>query len=226
MAPESVSVVIPAFNAERFIREAIESVLAQTHPPSEVVVVDDGSVDDTAAVAAAFPGVVVQTIPRSGVSVARNLGVASTRGEFVAFLDADDYWRPEKLMLQVQLASREPTAGVIMARQSYRFEGAIPAWFRGPRDGSSEPGFQPSNWMVRRTTWELVGGFSEGMTHSEDTDWLARARDLGVTITMVDEPLVTHRIHDRNASGMAHEVRHGVLSALRGSVQRKRAGRD
>ena len=224
MAPESVSVVIPAYNAERFIGEAIESVLAQTHPPFEVVVVDDGSTDATAAVASGFPGVVVQSIPKRGVSFARNVGVAATTGAFIAFLDADDYWRPEKLLLQVELASRDPAAGIIMSRQTYRFDVSVPLWFRGPSDGASEPGFQPSNWFIRRETWDLVGGFAEDMTHSEDTDWLARARDAGVRVAMVDVPLVTHRIHDRNASGMAHEVRLGVLSALRASVQRKRAG--
>lgn len=220
---ESVSVVIPAYNAERFIGEAIESVLAQTHPPLEIVVVDDGSTDGTAAVAAAFPRVDVQSISKSGVSFARNVGVAATTGAFIAFLDADDYWRPEKLLLQLRLASRDPEAGIIMSRQTYRFDVPVPRWFRGPRDGASEPGFQPSNWFIRRETWDLVGGFAEDMTHSEDTDWLARARDAGARVAMVDEPLVTHRIHDRNASGMAHEVRLGVLNALRGSVQRKRA---
>ncbi len=217
----SVSVVVPAYNASRFLADAVGSVRMQTVPAAELIVVDDGSSDRTAETASAL-GARVLTIPHAGVSVARNTGVAASSGEFIAFLDADDMWSPEKLERQLQLAAANPGAGVVMARQGYLFEGEIPAWFRGPRDGNSEPGYQPSNWLVRRSTWERVGGFSEGVTHSEDTDWLARASDLGVRVVMVDEPLTIHRIHDQNASGLAADVRAGVLQALRSSVQRKR----
>lgn len=218
----SVSVVVPAYNASRFLADAVSSVRRQTVPAAELILVDDGSSDRTAETASAL-GARVLSILHAGVAVARNAGVAASSGEFIAFLDADDMWSPEKLERQLLLATANPDAGVVMARQGYLFDGEVPAWFRGPRDGSSEPGYQPSNWLVRRSTWVHVGGFSEGVTHSEDTDWLARASDLGVRVVMVDEPLTIHRIHDQNASGLAVEVRAGVLQALRSSVQRKRA---
>ncbi|MBK7724458.1 MAG: glycosyltransferase family 2 protein [Dehalococcoidia bacterium] len=221
MTRETVSVVIPAYNAARFLAEAIESVLAQTVAPAEVIVVDDGSTDQTGRIAMGFSEVRLISLAHSGVSVARNHGVGAATGSFIAFLDADDTWRPDKLDRQLSLARSSPEVGVVMARQAYRFEGLVPAWFRGPTDGSSEPGYMPSNWLVRRRSWEVVGGFDERMSHSEDTDWLARAVDLGVAVAMVDEPLVTHRIHDSNASGLPREVRQGVLRALRDSVHRK-----
>ncbi len=221
MTAERVSVVIPVFNGARFLGEAVESAVGQTAPPAEVIVVDDGSSDGSADLARRIPGVTVLVRAHAGVSAARNAGVAAASGTHFAFLDADDVWAPRKLERQLALLGAEREAGVIMARQNYRFEGPVPPWFRGPADGGSEPGYLPSCWLMPRTTWDRVGPFDETMTHSEDTDWLARASDAEIQIAMVDEVLVTHRIHDRNASGMAEAVRGGVLTALRASLQRK-----
>jgi glycosyltransferase involved in cell wall biosynthesis len=222
MSGRRVSVVIPAHNAAAHIRDALESVLAQTHAAHEIIVVDDGSADRTSAIAREYQHVTVINIPHGGVSIARNTGAALSSGDYIAFLDADDTWHPEKLELQANAAAEQPLAGVVVCRQEYRFDGPIPGWFRGPRDGSSEPGYMPSNWLLRRTTWDHVGGFVPAMTHSEDTDWLARARDMGVLVHMVDRVLVVHRIHNANASARPAEVREGVLRALRDSVARKR----
>ena len=224
MTRERVSVIIPVFNGARFLAESIASVLAQTVPAAEVIVADDGSSDDSVRVARGFGGVRVLQLPHAGVSAARNAAVGASKGTHIAFLDSDDTWAPQKLDLQLALARRDAGAGLIAARQAYRFEGAVPPWFRGPTDGGSEPGLMPSSWLLPRATWDRVGPFDETMTHSEDTDWLARATDLGVRFAQVEEVLVTHRIHDRNASGMATEVRSGVLTALRASLRRKHEG--
>ena len=224
MTERRVSVVIPVFNGERFLAEALESVFAQTVPPAEVIIVDDGSSDGSVAVAGTFPGATVLELPHRGVSAARNTGVRASSGDYLAFLDADDTWGTTKLERQLELSRSNPDAGIVMVRQGYRFEGPVPAWFRGPTDGGSEPGFQPSGWFMPRETWERVGLFDETMTHSEDTDWLARATDLGIRSAMVEEVLVIHRIHDQNASGKPTEVRDGVLIALRASLRRKHEG--
>lgn len=221
MNRQTVSVVIPAHNAASFLGDALGSAFRQSHAACEVLVVDDGSTDATAEVARRYPAAKLISLPHSGVSVARNVGVGAAVGDFVAFLDADDLWDERKLELQLAMAEADAGIGIVMCRQSYLFEGEIPTWFRGPRDGSSEPGYMPSDWMVRRSAWEKVGQFKAGMTHSEDTDWLARAADAGVRIAMVDLPLVVHRIHGANASGQAEQVRTGVLEALRESVRRK-----
>jgi glycosyltransferase involved in cell wall biosynthesis len=219
-----ISVVIPVYNGERFLAAALESVFAQTTLPAEVVVVDDGSTDASVAVARTFPGVTLLELPHRGVSAARNAAVSRASGGYLAFLDADDIWAATKLERQLELARQNPSAGIIMARQGYRFEGPVPPWFRGPTDGGSEPGFMPSAWFLPKETWHRVGPFDETMTHSEDTDWLARATDLGIRSAMVEEMLVIHRIHDQNASGKSAEVRDGVLVALRASLRRKHEG--
>ena len=104
---KSVAVVIPAYNAERSIVRALDSVLSQTLPPSEIIVVDDGSVDGTAALVESF-GEKVRLIkqPNSGAAAARNTGLAHASASFIAFLDADDYWRPQKLEAQMQTFGR------------------------------------------------------------------------------------------------------------------------
>lgn len=218
----SISVVIPAFNAERFLREAIESVLRQSLAPEEILVVNDGSTDGTAELCRRMGAVTLIDLPHGGVSRARNAGVAAAAGDLIAFLDADDFWLPSKLEKQVQLLELQPEADIAICRQGYSFEGPVPPWFRGPVDGGSEMGTVPSNWLIRRRVWDGVGPFDETLTHGEDTDWWSRAVDAGVRWVLVDELLVVHRIHDANASGNAPAVAEGVLRALRRSVARKR----
>lgn len=105
-SPPLVSVVIPAFNAERFLAQAIASVLGQTWRGLECIVVDDGSTDGTGSVARSFADermVHIRKENEATVSLARNAGIAAARGDFVAFLDADDVWLPEKVELQLEL---------------------------------------------------------------------------------------------------------------------------
>jgi glycosyltransferase involved in cell wall biosynthesis len=107
----TVSVVIPCYNAEAFLHETISSVLQQTHKPMEVLIVDDGSTDNSAAIAESFGGVVrVLRQPNQGESVARNRGIEESKGEWIAFLDADDLWKPEKLEMQLAVAAPETVA--------------------------------------------------------------------------------------------------------------------
>src|SRR5262249_15019068 len=109
-----VSVVVPAYNAERTLRETLDSVLGQTLQDFEVLVVDDGSSDATAAVArdAGDPRVRVLSVPNGGVARARNLGIQEANGDLIAFLDADDLWRPRKLERQVEALEARPRAGM------------------------------------------------------------------------------------------------------------------
>src|SRR5436305_4940478 len=111
---KTVSVIIPAYNYARYIAEAIDGALAQTHAPLEVIVVDDESTDDTPRVLAGY-GDRIRTIrqPNGGAAAARNTGMAAARGEYVAFLDADDVWLPRKLELQLQRFEADPDLGLV-----------------------------------------------------------------------------------------------------------------
>ncbi|MGE0598730.1 MAG: glycosyltransferase family 2 protein [Dehalococcoidia bacterium] len=217
-----VSVIIPVHNGAHFLRESIPSVLAQDYEPIEVFVADDGSTDNSADVAESYPGVRCLRLPKGGVSRARNLAVDQSSGEWLAFLDADDTWHPAKLSEQVRLGSEQPEAAFILCHQVCTFEGEVPSWFRGNVDGSPAPAYEPSAWLVRRSTFDQVGPFDESRNLGEDTDWLARAWELGFTHTTSPETLVTRRIHSANATGTIEDNRSAIFQILRQSVERKR----
>ena len=155
----TVSVIIPAYNAARYVTRAVESALAQTHPPLEILVVDDGSKDDTREVVRRMPSP-VRLIEKEngGPASARNLGASQARGEWLALLDADDWWFPEKLKVQIELAA-EADAGMIHCLPDHRND-AVPArltfehmWDRNWIINSSV--------LLRRSAFEALGGFNE-----------------------------------------------------------------
>lgn len=114
VASPTVSVVVPTYNYARFLGRALDSVLSQTAPPSEIIVVDDGSTDDTAKVLDAYAKYITALrLPNRGVSSARNAGISIASGGFVALLDSDDVWLPTKLERQLALYSRHPECGAI-----------------------------------------------------------------------------------------------------------------
>mgnify|MGYP001146457269 FL=1 len=108
-----VSVVIPAYNAELYIKHAIDSILCQSHSDLEVIIVNDGSTDNTQAIVMSFTDPRVRLVNKTngGMSSARNAGVDQAKGEYLAFLDADDYWMPDKLEKQISLLNKKPNIG-------------------------------------------------------------------------------------------------------------------
>jgi glycosyltransferase involved in cell wall biosynthesis len=220
--PLPVAVVIPAYNAERFIRTALESVRAQTAQPVEVIVVDDGSTDRTAAIARAS-GATVLAQPNMGVAAARNTAIRSTVQPWVAFLDADDVWEPQKLEAQwaaiqacpdigavftdfIEFDGTGPIGGSFLSRKAHygsikrteiapgvvRFDAA--SLRRQFLDGNF---IAPSTMIVRRDLLLQIGLFDPALSHLEDRDcWL---RLLAVsTMAVVERPLMWSRLHASN----------------------------
>jgi glycosyltransferase involved in cell wall biosynthesis len=219
-----VSVVMPVFNGERYLAQAIESVLAQTWSPVDTIVVDDGSSDRTADIARSYPVTYVHQ-KHSCVAAARNRGVAQAQGELVSFLDHDDAWLPHKLELQVDALARNPSAGICMCRFETFGEGALK---RGASYGTGQLG----TLLVRREVFDDVGLFDTSYPAADDTDWYLRAKDLGVEFVTLDEPLQRYRIHDASMSARRdpRERSRLRLRLLQASIRRKRArqgvGRD
>lgn len=230
-----VSVVIPAFNAERFIGEAIESVLAQTYAPVEAIVVDDGSADDTVAVASAYDEVAVIEQANGGPAAARNRGFAASRGEFIAFQDADDLMTPNKLEVQAGLLIEKPEVGCVLAEQELLVEeGAeLPFWAEGsnvptvmpakPEELADEPDVHTMTMVVRRETFEQVGGFDEEMRAAEDVDWMLRAAEQGIEIRRLPRVLLRRRVHPASLTQDAAAGRAGHFLALKKRIERHRA---
>ena len=226
MADPSVSAVVPVRNGLNFLGEALDSVARQTFPPEEVIVVDDGSTDGSAEIARARSA---QVIPNdgSGVSAARNAGIAASRGEVIAFLDHDDLWEPHKLERQVACLAARQELAFVWSRARVQVEPGTerPDWVREDfvtGRGHAVP--TPSSLAVRREAFARVGAFATNLAMAEDLDWILRVRDAGMQSAIVDEVLVRYRIHGGNTT-VANPVNPApYLSVLRSSVARRRAG--
>src|SRR5438105_1351985 len=217
--PVTVSVVIPTHDRGRVVVEAIESALAQTHPPLEVIVVDDGSTDDTAERVGSVRDARVRYLrrPHAGVSAARNAGIAAATGDHVAFLDSDDLWKPDKVEAEIAVLARYPAAGGVFSDLE-KLDGAtfVPSFMRHTRvfsrlladrvSGDSrllsprglylcllqEVPIKTPALTLRRSALQRVGGFNEAWTSSEDWEFLLRfARR--ESLVYLDRPLAVIR---------------------------------
>jgi glycosyltransferase involved in cell wall biosynthesis len=225
MADLSVSVVIPVRNGERFLAEALESVRDQTLSPHEVIVVDDGSTDRTVEIAHAFHARVIPS-DRPGVSAARNAGIAAARGEVIALLDHDDLWEPRKLERQVACLEEHPEAAYVWCRVGALVEPGAErtGWMREEiLAGRDYVMVMPSALVVRRSTFDAIGGFATEFDVCEDLDWVLRVRDAGMRGLRVEERLVRYRIHGENTTVVAPPTGPTYLRALRASIERRRA---
>jgi glycosyltransferase involved in cell wall biosynthesis len=213
-----ISVIIPSRNYARFIAEAIESVLCQTQAADEIVVVDDGSTDETESVVGRFRSA-VRYIKQAGqgVSVARNKGVAESSGNLIAFLDADDTWEPEKLEMQVAEFADDPTVGLVHCGMR-EFDDSTGQTLGFHLDGCAgdvseslllweEPSIvgPGGTIMITRSAFDMAGGYDPRISVGEDWDLCYRiARHYAVRF--VPKPLVNYRNHGaaahNNVSGM------------------------
>ncbi|MHB8240382.1 MAG: glycosyltransferase family 2 protein [Solirubrobacteraceae bacterium] len=221
--PGLVSVIVPAYQAEAYLDEALKSAYAQDYSAYEIILIDDGSTDRTGEIAAAH-GVRVLSQPNRGPAAARNAGLALARGELLTILDADDVWPADRLSRQVAHLRDHPEDGMVMGlTEAFVTPGeARPAHYPLIAATGPFPG-HPSTSLVRREVFELVGPFDESLRLSEDLDWLARAGDAGVRIGRLDHTLLRYRIHAANTSRHTHAVEAATLRMLRASVRRKRA---
>jgi glycosyltransferase involved in cell wall biosynthesis len=226
---ETVSVVIPAFNAERFVAEAVDSVLAQTYSPVECIVVDDGSSDSTAEVVRGYgPAVRLIQHENQGVAATRNLGAAQADGKLIAFLDADDLWEPT--LLDRQLPRLQDIGAVavtcamrVVDRQmcTLRTIRAEPFPTRQSMLLQEGPVAGPVHGMIiRRAVFDAIGGFDDELSTSADWDFLFRLLAHGV-IAYVDEPLFIYRPQPNSMSLDIELMERDMLLAYNKAFERE-----
>lgn len=194
----AVSVVIPARNAERYLAEAAGSIRAGTVGADEIVVVDDGSSDRTAAIAADLgePVVCVSQGPL-GLAAACNAGVRASSGELVGFVDSDDLWTARKLELQLDALEADPSIDAVFG---HVVEFASPELTEADRAGfvvheAPAPARLRGTMLARRELLEEVGPFEESIRIGDFIDWQARAQDAGAKLTLLDDVVLERRIH-------------------------------
>jgi glycosyltransferase involved in cell wall biosynthesis len=211
-----VSVVMPARDAEPFVAEAIDSVLAQGHEPLELIVVDDGSEDGTAAAAEAYGDPVrVLCLDGAGPGRARNHAIERARGELIAFLDADDVWEPGALAPRVEALRSDPALDLVFGHVSRFGDEPVP-------DGVV-PGHLVSAMVARRSAFASVGSFREDLVAGEFVDWLARARDHGLRDRMLPDHVLRRRVHGANLGVTRRDAaRADLLRTVKGTLDRRR----
>ncbi len=209
-APDTVSVIIPCFNGAAYLRQALESALSQTRPPLEVIVVDDGSTDDSAAIAASFgEGVRVIRQPNQGESVARNRALAVAAGTHTLFLDADDLLHPGALEQLVGAVAGDPKAVALMGTASFTVDPQAPFLVHQPavsqffpRIIGENPGV-PHAWLTPTSLIRQVGGFCEPLQYFEDWDLWCQIGLTGARLVPVDFVGAYYRRHSAAQSYQA-----------------------
>ena len=219
-----VSVVIPVHNGARFVGEALDSVLAQTYWPIDVIVVDDGSDDDTVAVVERYgPRVRLIRQAQARTAEARNMGVAAAMGTYLAFLDADDLWSPDKLEIQVAFLDDDRNTDLVFGL-AVQFEGeaCAPEVNRATPPEKALPALVAGGMLTRLETFRRVGPFSNEWRVGEFIDWFARAREMGLTSRVIQQVLLFRRLHDANLGRQDGGSRVDFTRVLRATLERRR----
>jgi glycosyltransferase involved in cell wall biosynthesis len=232
-----ISVIIPTYNRAHTVKEAIESVLNQTFQDFELIIVDNYSNDDTESVVGAYHDQRIRSIKNHNngfVSINRNFGIEKAKGEYIAFLDDDDLWLPEKLEKQVKLMDSNKELGLVYS-DCYIMDDAGSLWektyfaSRKPIRGAALKGLLQENTiailtaMVRKEALDRVGGFSTKYIIAQDYDlWLRIVQDY--PIDFIDEPLAKYRLHLGGASSKNHIINYKEDLQIRGYWLKKNPG--
>lgn len=224
----SVSVIIPVWNREAFLGEAVECVLQQTLPALEIIIVDDGSTDGTAKVAQSFGGNVRYFYQENrGPSAARNRGLEMVQGNVVAFLDSDDLWPKNKLEVQVGCLAENPSLEIVLGQLQCMiiggFEEGKPVF---ENYGKSFYCLHLVSAIFRKSVFEKVGLLDESLRYGEDTDWFMRAREKKVEMVFLPEVMMFYRRHEKsmtfNMSLKSNAKDLNVVKVLKKSLDRRR----
>jgi glycosyltransferase involved in cell wall biosynthesis len=220
----TISVIIPVYNGARYVAAAIDSVLSQTYDEREIIVIDDGSTDETAEVVALYPEARYIFQENAGIGAARNNGVGEARGQFLAFLDSDDLWTKDKLSLQMQAIQSNSQIDVLYGHveqfQSPDVSGSIKHDTRFI--GVALPGYLPGTMFLSLETFHRVGWFSTSWDVGEAIDWHLRATEQGLNIVMLPQVLLLRRLHESNQGIKRRDARTDYVRILKASLDRRR----
>jgi glycosyltransferase involved in cell wall biosynthesis len=226
MSHRTVSVILPVKNGEQFLAEAIESILEQSHPPAELIVVDGHSTDRSAEIAGSYQDVTLIQQSGDGLSQAWNQAVEASSGDLIAFLDSDDQWLQGKLEAQVRLLDERPDLAGVVARAQFVLAPGMqpPPGFRRHLLEGDHLAPMPGTLLVRREVFDQVGDFDEAYRVAMDVDWFARVKDAGFVLGTLPRVVLVKRFHPHNLShsepGLYEQE---MVKAMRDSAMRQRA---
>ncbi|MDZ4833408.1 MAG: glycosyltransferase family A protein [Candidatus Melainabacteria bacterium] len=216
-----VSVIVPVRNGARYVGETIASILAQTVPPLEVLIMDDASDDETATIAKSFGSPVRHfLLKQRGAAAARNSGVDAAKGNYLSFLDADDLWLPEKTERQLDCLIGHAASRVAFCHMEQFISPEIKELSIADKD-KVLPGFSSCTMLIHADVFRSIGSFCENLRAGEFIEWFSRARDARIEPVMLSDILARRRIHKSN-QGLTNDGRQDYLRIAKMLIDKKR----
>jgi glycosyltransferase involved in cell wall biosynthesis len=216
-----ISVIMPSYNHGKYLSHAIESVLQQTYPAQQVIVVDDGSTDNTPEIVKPYlPQITYLHQNNSGISAARNTGIQHAKGKYLAFLDADDKWPIDKLQSQVQALEQDTTLDMVfgLVQQFYCPTISVEAKAKLQCPTALIPGVIASTMLIKTDSFYKVGLFDQQWNTGEFIAWYIKAKTTGLNEIMLDDILLYRRIHDGHLHTRSNRNYQHYLHILRAKL--------
>jgi glycosyltransferase involved in cell wall biosynthesis len=225
MNKDLVSVIICVYNSSAFIAEAIESVLKQDYPKIELIVVNDGSSDNSAGIATRYSQVkLLSHATNQGLPSARNTGIKAASGEYIAFLDADDQWAPTKISTQVKFHRDNLQFKYSFTLERFVYENSIeqPNWTKKQVLKEDHIAYCAGSMLFEHTLFHVIGPFNPEYINGDATEWIFRAKDQGYFGGIVPEVLLFRRIHVKNLSSNVDQEMKALLQVVKDSMSRQK----
>lgn len=223
-----LSIIIPVHNGAQFISQAINSVYGQDELPErfEIILIDDGSQDNSYDVclelAALHPEILLMRNKENlGIAATRNLGVMHARGEYLAMLDQDDTWRPDKLVKQFKVMSDNPKVDIVLGMQEFHLTGIdqFPRWFKPEWADAPQAGYVFGCILIKKSTFLRVGFLDQALRHgSDDVDWFGRAKSMGLSENVIADVILDRKIHTSNTSSQTKAFNTELLKVIRRKI--------
>ncbi|MBA4096248.1 MAG: hypothetical protein C0484_05685 [Rhodospirillum sp.] len=216
------SVIIPVYNGSQYLATTLESVLAQTYPLHEIIVIDDGSTDSSPDILRSYgERLRVTRQDNQGVAVARNVGLLQVTGDVINFIDQDDLWPAGRTAALVNALQSNPDALVAAGQVEILYERPRPP---SPLDnfGTALREFYVGSLCIRKQVFDLLGPLHTGLGYADDVDFMMRRREANIKTVYVDDVTLQYRLHEGNTSFNRSVTNAHLMAALRESLQRRR----
>ncbi|PKN53281.1 MAG: glycosyltransferase family 2 protein [Deltaproteobacteria bacterium HGW-Deltaproteobacteria-13] len=220
-----ISVIIPVFNGEHYLAEAIESVLSQKGFSLDIIVVDDGSTDRTSQIVQEYiPSLRYFFQDNAGSGAARNKGIKEARGDFFSFLDADDIWLSNKLDIQIQAFLADAELEAVFGHVKQFFSPELDEEFKSRFFCAPEalPGCLPATMLIKRDAFFRVGLFDENWRVGEEVAWILRARELHMKTIMLTDLTYMRRLHKNNKGIVSRPFINDRVKIIKAHLDAKR----
>ena len=217
-----VSVIIPVYNGSKYLATTLDTVLAQSYPLHEIIVIDDGSTDSSPAILSGY-GERLRVTRQSnrGIAATRNIGLQQASGELITFIDQDDLWPVDRTKVLVEALQADPTAQVAAGLVEILYERSRPV---SPLDnfGTAVREFYLGSLLIRKEVFDILGPLHTGLGYADDVDFMMRRREAKIATVYVDHVTLRYRLHEENTSGDRNVTNRHLMAALRESLQRRR----